>query len=307
MFKQTTHIIFMIEPAAFGFNAETAENNFFQHNVSVKSTEIQDRALTEFNHLIENLRANDIRVIVVKDTLYPHTPDAIFPNNWISFHSGGQAVLFPMFAKNRRMERRNEILEYLNAQGCSIKNVDDFTFWEEQNRFLEGTGSMVLDRVNRVAYAAISPRTNQTVFLEFCKLFEFKPVYFIANQILINERQPVYHTNIMLSVANEYAVICSECIDDILNREQVLYNLKQSGKEIIEITELQMNHFAGNILQVENNAGKQFLVMSQSAYDSLTVSQLSKLKAYNDFIVTAIPTIEQVGGGSVRCMMTEIF
>lgn len=307
MFKQTTNIIFMIEPAAFGFNAETAENNFFQHNVSLKSTAIQDQALIEFNHLIENLRAKDIRVIVVKDTLYPHKPDAIFPNNWISFHSGGQAVLFPMFAKNRRMERRNEILEYLNAQGCTIKNVDDFTFWEEQNRFLEGTGSMVLDRVNRVAYAALSPRTNQTVFLEFCKLFEFKPVYFTANQIIINKRQPIYHTNIMLSIANEYAVICSECIDDILNRKKVLQNLNQSGKEIIEISELQMNHFAGNILQVENKVGKQFLVMSQSAYDSLNQSQLSKLKAYNDFIVTAIPTIEQVGGGSVRCMMTEIF
>jgi hypothetical protein len=297
----------MIEPAAFGFNAETAENNFFQQKANINSIQIQDQALTEFNHLIENLRANDIRVIVVKDTLYPHTPDAIFPNNWISFHSGGQAVLFPMFAKNRRMERRNEILEYLNAQGCSIKNVDDFTFWEEQNRFLEGTGSMVLDRVNRVAYAALSPRTDQTVFLEFCKLFEFKPVYFIANQMIGDERHPVYHTNVMLSIANEYAIICSECIDDKNNREKVLQNLKQSGKEIIEISELQMNQFAGNMLQVENKAGKQFLVMSQSAHDSLNLTQLRKLKAYNDFIVTAIPTIEQVGGGSVRCMLAEIF
>jgi hypothetical protein len=307
MQNQTTNTILMIEPVAFGFNDQTAVNNYFQQKDYSNSFDIQRIALNEFNNMVEVLHANGIKVLALKDTKQPHTPDSIFPNNWISFHADGQVVLYPMFAENRRQERRKDILDKLIKKGCSIKNIDDFTFWEEQRLFLEGTGSMVLDRENRVAYAALSERTDKSVFLQFCKVFEYRPVYFLANQTVKNQRLPVYHTNVMLSIANKYAVVCLESIDNESEHELVINSLEKTGKEIITITEEQMQKFAGNMLQIENNIGKLFLVLSETAYNSLNKKQVEKLKSYNELIIIPIPTIEKIGGGSVRCMMAEIF
>ena len=307
MRTQTTNKILMIEPVAFGYNQQTAANNYFQQKVEMNSVGIQTNALNEFNNMVKILRANGVNVMIVKDTFEPHTPDSIFPNNWVSFHGEGQVVLYPMYAENRRHERRKNILDYLNEQCCDIMNIDDFTFWEEQNLFLEGTGSMILDRVNRIAYAALSERTDKSDFIQFCKVFQFKPVFFNAFQTVGTKRLPVYHTNIMLSVANEYAVICDSCIDDSVERRTVLDELNTTKKEIISITEEQMMQFAGNMLQIENNEGKKLLVLSQSAFNSLNNNQIERLSVYNELIVIPIPTIEKVGGGSVRCMMAEVF
>ena len=305
--SQTTNTILMIEPVAFGFNDQTAVNNYFQQKGDDPDIDVQRQALDEFNTMIELLRSKGLTVLVVKDTPEPLTPDSIFPNNWISFHEGGQAVLYPMYAENRRQERRKDILQSIAEQGTKINNVDDFTFWEEQNLFLEGTGSMILDRTNKIAYAALSERTNKSLFLQFCSLFEFEPVYFIANQTVNGKRLPIYHTNVMMTVADKYAVICADSIDNENERKIVVDSLDKSGKDIILISEQQMNCFAGNMLQVENRDGKLFLVLSRTAFDSLNQNQIDSLSSYNELIVISIPTIERVGGGSVRCMMAEIF
>ncbi len=307
MLKQTTNSILMIEPVAFGYNDQTAVNNFFQQKGIGSDTDVQQLALAEFKSMVETLKAKNINVLIVKDTLQPHTPDSIFPNNCISFHAGGQVVFYPMFAPNRRKERRDDILQLIEAQGTVINNVDDFTFWEEQKLYLEGTGSMVFDRVNRIAYAALSERTDKSVFLQFCKVFGFDPVHFSAYQTVNNQRLPIYHTNVMMSVADEYAVVCLEAIDDENDKKLVTDKLKNSGKEIISITEDQMQRFAGNMLQIENKDGEKFLVVSENAFHSLSAFQIERLKYYNELIIISIPTIERVGGGSVRCMMAEVF
>jgi len=300
------HAILMIEPVAFGFNDQTAVNNYFQQKDFHPEADIQQLALAEFNTMVETLRANGINVLVVKDTEQPRKPDSIFPNNWISFHEGGQAILYPMFAPNRRAERRKDIIEYVSTHGSPVNNVDDFTFWEEKNLFLEGTGSMVFDRENKIAYAALSERTNKEVFLQFCTVFGFKPVYFHATQPVDGKLVPIYHTNVVMCVADKYALICTNCIEDEDELIRVYDQLEQSGKEVIPISRQQMHCFAGNMLQVENRDGKLFLVMSQSAFNSLTEHQIELLKSYNELLVIPIPTIEKVGGGSVRCMMAEI-
>lgn len=305
--SQITNTILMVEPVYFGFNDQTAINNFFQQRPELSAPVIQELVLAEFHGMVEKLRANGIKVIVVKDTFEPPTPDSIFPNNWISFHEAGQVVLYPMFALNRRNERRTDIIQLLEEQGCEINNLDDFTFWEEQSLFLEGTGSMVLDRVNKIAYAALSERTDVSVFLQFCNVFGYEPVYFNAYQWVAINRVPVYHTNVMMCVADKYAIVCSSCIDSQPERQMVLDTLAETEKEIILITETQMNQFAGNMLQVKNQSGKQLLVMSQTAHDSLNNHQLNQLKTFNDLTIISIPTIEKIGGGSVRCMMAEIF
>lgn len=307
MSKQTTNTILMIEPVAFGYNVQTAVNNYFQHKGVATDSDIQLKALAEFNEMVDLLKTKGINVLVVKDKLSPFTPDAIYPNNWVSFHEGGQAVLYPMFAPNRRDERRKDVLQSIEGQGAVINNVDDFTFWEEQNMFLEGTGSIILDRANKIAYAALSERTNKSLFLQFCAIFELKPIYFSANQSVNGNRLPIYHTNVMMSVANQFAVVCLDTIDNIAERKLVVESLEQTCKEIITISEDQMNCFAGNMLQVENTEGNHFLVLSQSAYDSLNQKQIDQLSSYNEFIVVSIPTIEQTGGGGVRCMMAEVF
>jgi hypothetical protein len=297
----------MIEPVAFGFNEQTAENNYFQQKEYVSAAIIQEQALQEFNRMTDTLKSKGIRLILVKDTRVPHTPDSIFPNNWVSFHDGGRVVLYPMYAENRRAERRIDILERLTEEGFAIKHVTDYTVYENESRFLEGTGSMILDRKNHVAYAALSERTNRQLFLQFCTDFHFTPVYFSANQTVNGKRLPVYHTNVMMCVGDSYSIVCLDSIDNSSERDAVIDSLTATSKEIIEITEQQMHQFAGNMLQVENSKGEKFLVMSESAHRSLTEMQLQRLTAYNEIISVSIPTIEKHGGGSARCMMAEVF
>ena len=304
---QSTHTILMIEPVAFGFNKDTAVNNYFQQHSNADDIEIQNSALSEFLNMVEKLCTKGIQVIVVKDTKQPHKPDSIFPNNWISFHEGGQVVLYPMFAPNRRTERRRDIIQFIEENGIVLNNIDDFSFWEDENCYLEGTGSMILDRVHKVAYAALSERTDKAVFLQFCCTFGFEPVFFTAYQTVGVERKPIYHTNVMLSIADCYAVVCLESIDNQQERTKVINRLEESGKVIFEISEEQMYSFAGNMLQLKNKTGERFLVLSETAYNSLSENQIQQLKTYNKLIICTIPTIERIGGGSVRCMIAEIF
>lgn len=295
----------MIEPVAFGYNAQTAENNYFQ--VEQKGADTQSKALVEFNNFVEKLRNKGINVIAVKDTLEPHTPDSIFPNNWVSFHKDGKAVLYPMFAPNRRSERRMDILETLKNNGFKITEIDDFTASENENKFLEGTGSMIFDHENKIAYGSVSLRLDEELFKEFCAKYGFTPIVFHSYQNAGDQRLPIYHTNVMMCVADQFVVICLDCIDDELEREKVQEVIKSSGKEIIEISEDQLQQFAGNMLQVQNSEGKKFLVMSQTAYQSLNPEQINSIEKYCEIIYSDLNTIEVNGGGSARCMLAEVF
>lgn len=306
--KQYTNTILMIEPVDFRFNEETAVNNFFQNKTDESSESIQEKALKEFQGMVSKLREHGVNVVVLKDTPKPHTPDSIFPNNWISFHENKMIALYPMFAQNRRDERRDEdVLELLGEKGFDAEEIMDYTSAEEDDIFLEGTGSIILDRVNRIAFAAVSPRTDEELFLEFCEDFEYMPVIFEANQTVNGERVPIYHTNVMMCVADEYAVICLDTIDDKSEKKNVVDQLKSNGKEIIAITEDQMNKFAVNMLQVGGMGAAKYLVMSQTAYNSLTPEQIQTIEKYNPIISVDINTIETLGGGSARCMMAEVF
>ena len=295
----------MIEPIAFGYNAETAENNYFQ--VEQKGEDIQAKALAEFNVFVEKLRAKGINVITVKDTLEPHTPDSIFPNNWVSFHKDGKVVLYPMFATNRRVERRADIIESIQNQGFEVAEIDDWSSSENQSLFLEGTGSMIFDHDNKIAYGSVSLRLDEKLFREFCSKYGFTPVVFHSFQTVGEERLPIYHTNVMMCVADKFVVICLDCIDDEAERNNVIETIKNSGKEIIEISEAQMQQFAGNMLQVQNKDGEKFLVMSQTAYQSLNSEQVSNIEKYCEIIYSDLNTIEVNGGGSARCMLAEVF
>ena len=302
---QTTNTVLMVEPIAFGYNAETAENNYFQ--VEQKETDIQQKALSEFKNFVEKLQAKGINVITVKDTIDPHTPDSIFPNNWVSFHQDGKVVLYPMFASNRRVERREDIIETIKNEGFSVSEIDDWSLPEVQGHYLEGTGSMIFDHDNKLAYGSVSLRLDEQLFREFCEKFGFEPVVFHSYQTANNERLPIYHTNVMMCVADQFVVICLDCIDDETERVNVVNTILESGKEIIEISENQMQQFAGNMLQVQNEDGKKFLVMSETAYNSLTPEQISAIKKYNEIIYSNLETIEINGGGSARCMLAEVF
>jgi hypothetical protein len=305
--KQSSHTFLMIEPVAFGFNCQTAENNFFQQRDKMSGRNIREEALREFNRMVDILKEKNIDVICIKDTQEPHTPDSIFPNNWISFHSDGRIALYPMFAENRRPERRMDILQLLEEKGFVIQEKIDYTPFEKEGQFLEGTGSMVLDRENKTAYAALSERTDQFLFLKFCNDFYFKPCFFRANQTVGEKRLPVYHTNVMMCVGDRYAVVCLTSVDSETDRCQIVHSLLNNKKEIVEITEEQMCRFAGNMLQIENRKGEKFLIMSETAFSSLTKKQINQLTVYNEIVRIPIPTIEKMGGGSVRCMMAEIF
>lgn len=305
--KQNTNTILMIEPVGFHFNAETAENNYFQQKVQASTAEIQNQAFSEFKGMVSKLQSHGVTVLTIPDTLLPPTPDSIFPNNWFSTHHDGQVALYPMFAKNRRLERREDILNFLENEGYIINSVTDYSEAEKEGFFLEGTGSFVLDRSNRIAYAALSPRTDEDLFIEFCEDFEYTPVIFQANQNVGGEKKPIYHTNVMMCVGTQYAIIALHSIENTSERKKVAEFLKQSGKEIIEITEKQMHCFAGNMLQVKGSNEEKLLVMSQTAYDSLTLKQIATIEKYNKILSVEIPTIEKLGGGSARCMMAEIF
>jgi hypothetical protein len=303
---QTASTILMIRPVKFGFNEETADTNAFQReDETLSPEEIQDRALTQFNAFVDKLRAAKVQVVVVDDTETPHTPDSIFPNNWISFHEDGRVVLYPMFAPNRRQERREDLLPLLQEKyNVEVKEVVDLTYFEEQGKFLESTGSMILDRVHKIAYACLSPRTDRDVLAKFCQTMGYEAVAFAAAD---QNGVPIYHTNVMMSVGEGLAVICAEAIPDPQEREGVLAKLAASRKEVIEISFDQMNAFAGNMLHVHNQDGNTLLVMSVQAYRSLTQEQISRIEAHTAILHADIGLIEQYGGGSVRCMMAEVF
>ena len=291
----------MIRPVNFGFNAETAVNNAFQ--VAGTDEAAQEKAAGEFDDLVALLRQNGVEVMVVNDTPEPHTPDSIFPNNWISFHDDGTILLYPMFAANRRQERKPQVLQQIKSH-FAVQHTIDLSSYENDALFLEGTGSMVLDRDHNIAYACLSPRTNQEVLTDFCKKMQYRPVLFTSVDA---KGQAIYHTNVMMCVADRYVVICLESIPNSNERTTVVNTIRETGKELIEITLDQMNHFAGNMLQVQNKDGEQLLVMSSQAYQSLTPVQIQKLNSYNRIVHAPLTTIETNGGGSARCMMAEIF
>ncbi|HEX4957275.1 MAG TPA: arginine deiminase-related protein [Lacibacter sp.] len=299
--KQTTPYLLMIKPVAFDFNAETAVNNAFQQKNN--NTGAQEKAEAEFETFVSKLRNAGVDVTVVNDTPIPHTPDSIFPNNWISFHWDGTLVLYPMFAENRRAERKAHVVAEI-AGKFEISNRLDFSSEEANHQFLEGTGSMVLDRQHKIAYACISPRTDKNLFDHWCNQMGYQGCSFYSVDEMGGE---IYHTNVMMCVADRYAVICSESIRNAEERNNVLQTLANSGKQIIEISYAQMNRFAGNMLQVENKQGQKILVMSSQAYHSLTAEQVAKLESYNPILHSDLTTIETNGGGSARCMMAEIF
>ena len=305
--QQTTNTILLIEPVAFGYNAETAANNYFMRVPDEPAGRIQDKALAEFRDMVALLRSAGIKVIVERDTPEPVTPDSIFPNNWVSFHERGTAVLYPMYAESRRNERQLDIFNRLESEGFTFPEIIDLCMYEQQRMFLEGTGSMVLDRENRIAYAALSERTNARVFREFCNQLEYEAVSFTARQQVGNQRLAIYHTNVVMSVAEQFAIVCMDAIDNPAERKQLVDRLRSCGKEVIEITEEQLHRYAGNMLQLKNERGKLKLVMSGSAYASLRPEQISRLGFYTDLLVCDVPTIEKYGGGSVRCMIAEIF
>ena len=298
----------MIRPVAFRMNEQTAVNNYYQKVLdNLTPTSVNAKAQEEFDTFVQKLRMIGLNVVVVEDTLSPDTPDSIFPNNWISFHENGDVVLYPMFAENRRQERREEILDLLEEKGFVIHNIIDYTSAEEDGFFLEGTGSLLLDRANAKAYCALSPRADEELFIEFCEDFDYAPVIFEAFQTVDSERKLIYHTNVMMCLGETFAVICSDCIDDKKERKMVLDNLKENGKEIILITEAQMNNFAGNMLEVRGANDKRYLVMSAAAHQSLTLKQMEQLEKHAEILSSSLDTIEACGGGSARCMMAEIF
>lgn len=297
----------MIEPVSFGFNEETAANNYFQQNDSRPSSEIQEKALAEFRNMVDVLKREGVNVIVIQDTKEPHTPDSIFPNNWISFHYDANVAVYPMFAPNRRKERRHDVLDAIIAEGFEILDIIDLSDAEKENKFLEGTGSMILDRVNKKVYAALSERTDTDILSMFAKTLRFETIAFHAYQTVNGERLPVYHTNVMMSVGDKFAVVCLQSVDNIEERQRLANCLHDDFKEIIEISEEQMHRFAGNMLQIETERGDKLIVMSQTAYNSLDEKQLVALSKYGKIVVIPVPTLEQYGGGSVRCMMAEVF
>lgn len=298
---QTTDTVLMVRPVAFGFNEETAVNNAFQKKG--KEADIPDLARKESDSYIELLEENGITVITVEDTQEPHTPDSVFPNNWFSTHDDGTLVLYPMFAKNRRLERKPSALEAIQ-ENFDVKRTIDLTHYEEEGMFLEGTGSMVLDRVNKIAYACRSPRTSETVLEDFCNQLGYTPILFDAADA--NGTQ-IYHTNVLMNIGSEIAVVCMESITDPEERSKVRESLENTGKTIVEITFDQMGHYAGNMLEVHNKKGEPCLIMSQTAFNSLSDEQIEFLKSRMTLISPALDCIEENGGGSARCMIAEIF
>ena len=306
MKKQITNTVLMVRPVRFRMNEQTVVNNYFQEEMDLKNDEINHQAQQEFDVLVEKLRTVGVKVIVVDDIYEQNTPDSVFPNNWITFHQNGDVAIYPMFAENRRRERREDILDKVEAEGFDIENVYDYTDAEKENIFLEGTGAMILDRVNRKAYCALSPRADEELFIEFCEDFEYTPVIFKAYQQVNNEQLPIYHTNVMMALGVDFAVVCLDTITDKSERKNLLHHLKEDKKEVINITPEQMCQYAGNMLQVQGK-NSTYLVMSDAAYNALTPQQIQTIEKHTQILHSNLETIETCGGGSARCMMAEVF
>ncbi len=300
---QSTNHIFLVRPANFGFNTETAASNAFQKKLDLTPAEIKAKVWAEFDGYVNKLLSNGIDVKVIQDSEEPVKPDAIFPNNWGSFHADGTMVLYPMKAPNRRTEKSKEIICWLK-DNYEITKLIDLSKYEQENKFLEGTGSIIFDHIHRIAYACLSPRTDQSVFIEICDQLGYKPSYFTSTD---SNGQEIYHTNVMMCVSEKFSVICLESIRDEQEREAIIKSLEETGHEIIDITFDQVVHFAGNMLSVISNEGTEFLIMSNSAYHVLSLEQKEALENYAKLLPVDISTIESIGGGSVRCMISEIF
>ena len=306
MKKQITNTVLMVRPVRFRMNEETVVNNYFQEEMDLKNEEINRQAQQEFDVFVHKLREVGVKVIGVEDIYEQNTPDSVFPNNWITFHQNGNVAIYPMFAENRRRERREDILDKVEEEGFLIENVYDYTDAEQENIFLEGTGAMVLDRVHRKAYCALSPRADEELFIEFCEDFEYTPVIFKAYQEVDGKQVPIYHTNVMMALGEDFAIVCLDTITDKSERKNLLHHLKEDKKEIISITPEQMCQYAGNMLQVQGK-GSTYLVMSDAAYNALTPQQIQTIEKYTQILHSNLETIETCGGGSARCMLAEVF
>ena len=306
MKKQITNTVLMVRPVRFRMNEETVVNNYFQEEMDLKNEEINRQAQQEFDAFVHKLREVGVKVIGVDDIYEQNTPDSVFPNNWITFHQNGNVAIYPMFAENRRRERREDILDKVEEEGFLIENVYDYTDAEQENIFLEGTGAMVLDRVHRKAYCALSPRADEELFIEFCEDFEYTPVIFKAYQEVDGKQVPIYHTNVMMALGKDFAIVCLDTITDKSERKNLLHHLKEDKKEIISITPKQMCQYAGNMLQVQGK-DSTYLVMSDTAYNALTPQQIQTIEKYTQILHSNLETIETCGGGSARCMLAEVF
>ena len=305
MYSQTTSKIVMVKPVSFYSNEETAVNNFYQHKNIESREEIQKKAEKEFKNLAEKLLLAGIDVNIIEDNLNPATPDSIFPNNWFSSHEEGKVFLYPMYAENRRLERTDKILDFVKDRE-NLKIVD-LTENEKKDRFLEGTGSICLDRKNKIAYANISKRTNKELFNEFCETMGYRGVTFSGFQTINGQKAPIYHTNVMLTIAKNFAIVFLNAVEDEKERVALRDSIINSGKELIEISEEQTKHFLGNTIELKKVNGDKILVMSKTAYEALTEEQKNIIEKYDEILYADIHTIETNGGGSARCMIAEWF
>lgn len=307
MFQQITNTLLMIRPSAFQANELTKEDNFYQKEIDLNPKAIQEKALKEFDDFVEKLRQNEIQVLVIPQEKN-NSPDAVFPNNWVSFHQDKKAVLYPMKHANRRLEKNLEVFQIVKKEwGREYSKIIDYSHFEQENTFLEGTGSLVLDRKNRLAFASLSERTNLKVLEKFCTDLDFKAIIFHSFQDPKNQSFPIYHTNVMMSIGEEFVLIALETIPNSKEKKQVIESIENTQKTIVEISAKQVQDFAGNILQVKNKAGKKFIILSEQAFKSLNSKQKKILEKENQFIQSSLKTIETCGGGSARCMLAEVF
>lgn len=305
MERYKTNKVLMVRPVAFGFNEETAVNNHYQKKGNLSNYEIQEKALFEFDEMVSKLKNIGIDVKILQDTKTPHTPDSIFPNNWFSTHFDNTVILYPMFAKNRRLERREDlydIFENINE----IKTLD-YSQLENEGVFLEGTGSLVLDRKNKKAYCSLSERADERLLNIFCDDMGYKKIDFRSYQTVDTKRKLIYHTNVMMSIVENYAILCADAIDNKEERQKVIDELKANKKEIIYISEEQVENFLGNAIELKNKDGVSILVMSSTAYNILTEKQKNIIEKYSVILPVDVKTIEKYGGGSARCMIAELF
>jgi hypothetical protein len=301
-YLQAPHTLLLIRPASFGFNEQTASTNFFQKGSSESAASINHRALVEFDAMVDKLRDNEVDVLVFDDSAQPEKPDAIFPNNWLSLHEDGKLVLYPMLAHNRRLERRPEIVQLFNEKFL-ISEVIDFSQEENQNRIVEGTGSLVFDHVHKIAYASRSERTHQELVVQLCRRMGYQPIVFDA----VDEAgKPIYHTNVLLCVGEKFAVLCLDAVRNESDQELLLTSFHTTQHKVIAISYAQMRSFAGNMLEVKNTKDEPVVLLSQTAFNSLLPGQVDAITRFADMLPINITTIEAIGGGSVRCMVVGI-
>ena len=307
MMNDLTNHVLMIRPFFFYKNEQTSVNNYFQYNTGLTDEKINYLALKEFDEFVKKLVDSGVQVTVGQDSKYPDTPDSIFPNNWLSFHKKNKVIIYPMYAKNRRNERTDYVFDILKKKGIEAQIIHDLTNYENDNLFLEGTGSMVLDRVYKKCFACLSERTSKKLVIDFCNKMDYKPILFRAYHTFSGKRLSIYHTNVMMSIGNKFAAIGLNSVDNITERENLINELSEARKEIIFLTETQIKYFAGNMLLLKNSKEEPILVMSSSAYNSLTKIQIKKIENHSKIIHSRLDTIESLGGGSARCMLAEVF